>query len=149
MRKFWQQNPLTLALSAFCDQRAPVISLVGRQENTQGGAPGMRSAGGSEARYVIITGRMSIRAFGPGAGGQEPGQMEAQPGRAEFPPLATRGRYATNLPAPATPLIGRAPAVAAVAALLRPAGARLVTLTGPGGTGKTRLALQAAATLLD
>ncbi|HMA36183.1 MAG TPA: tetratricopeptide repeat protein, partial [Chloroflexia bacterium] len=75
--------------------------------------------------------------------------MEAQPGRAEFPPLATRGRYATNLPAPATPLIGRAPAVAAVAALLRPAGARLVTLTGPGGTGKTRLALQAAATLLD
>ena len=48
----------------------------------------------------------------------------------------------TLLPAPATPLIGRRLEVAAVAALLREC--RLVTLTGPGGTGKTRLAIAAA-----
>ncbi len=47
------------------------------------------------------------------------------------------------LPAPATPLVGRRLEVAAVVALLR-SGARLVTLTGLGGTGKTRLALAVA-----
>ena len=47
-----------------------------------------------------------------------------------------------NLPAPVTPLVGRDGAVAQVRALV--AGARLVTLTGPGGVGKTRLAVEAA-----
>jgi predicted ATPase len=49
----------------------------------------------------------------------------------------------TRLPAAPTPLIGRQLEIAAVAALVRE-GARLVTLTGPGGTGKTRLALAVA-----
>ena len=49
-----------------------------------------------------------------------------------------------RLPAPATPLIGRRLEVAAVAALLRSGEVRFVTLTGPGGTGKTRLAIAAA-----
>ncbi|MFI6811227.1 BTAD domain-containing putative transcriptional regulator [Nonomuraea sp. NPDC050328] len=51
----------------------------------------------------------------------------------------------TNLSTPLTPLIGRAEAVARVQALL--AGDRLVTVTGPGGVGKTRLALAAASGL--
>src|SRR5262249_22432622 len=54
-----------------------------------------------------------------------------------------RPKLASGLRAPATPLVGRRVETAAVAALLRE-GARLVTLTGPGGTGKTRLALAVA-----
>ena len=53
------------------------------------------------------------------------------------------------IPIPPTPLIGRADALAAAMALLGDAQVRLVTLTGPGGVGKTRLALEAANALDD
>ena len=66
-----------------------------------------------------------------------------QLGTAEFPPLKTL--YRTNLPVPATPFLGRARELHEVSELLAREDVRLLTLTGPGGTGKTRLALQAAA----
>src|SRR5450432_3392732 len=52
-----------------------------------------------------------------------------------------------NLPEEATSFIGRAAEIAALEELLRQPEVRLVTLTGPGGSGKTRLALRAAANL--
>lgn len=68
-----------------------------------------------------------------------------QLGSKRFPPLKTIGN--TNLPRPASSFIGREREVAEVVALLR-GGARLVTLSGPGGSGKTRLAIEAAAELV-
>ncbi|HEY6407500.1 MAG TPA: adenylate/guanylate cyclase domain-containing protein, partial [Ktedonobacteraceae bacterium] len=66
---------------------------------------------------------------------------------ADFPPLKTRGLRSHNLPAQPTPLIGREHEVATNRQLLRREEVRLVTLTGPGGTGKTRLGLQIASEL--
>jgi class 3 adenylate cyclase len=67
----------------------------------------------------------------------------------EFPPLRTLEAYRNNLPLQPTPLLGREKEVSEVRDLLRHDEKRLLTLTGPGGTGKTRVALQAAADLLD
>jgi predicted ATPase len=65
----------------------------------------------------------------------------------DFPPLKTLRE--TNLPIPATPFLGREHEVEQLAALVQRPDVRLVTLTGPGGSGKTRLALQAAAAAAD
>ena len=66
-----------------------------------------------------------------------------QLGEGEFPQI--RSLHRSNLPVPATAFLGRERELAEVVGLLSREDVRLVTLTGPGGTGKTRLALQAAA----
>ncbi len=68
---------------------------------------------------------------------------------ASFPPLKTLDTRPNNLPIQPTPFIGREKEVAALVRLLRRSDVRLVTLSGPGGVGKTRLALHVAAELLD
>ncbi len=68
---------------------------------------------------------------------------------ADFPPLKALDTHPHNLPVQPTPLIGRQREVAAVQQLLLREDVRLLTLTGPGGSGKTRLGLHVAAELSD
>jgi predicted ATPase len=70
-----------------------------------------------------------------------------QLGGTEFPAL--KSLYRTNLPVPATPFLGRERELHQVVELIRREDAHLVTLTGPGGTGKSRLSIQAAAEVSD
>ena len=68
-----------------------------------------------------------------------------QLGAGSFPPLKTISN--TNLPRPASSFVGREAELEEVLGKIE-AGARLVTLTGPGGSGKTRLAIEAASSLV-
>ena len=68
-------------------------------------------------------------------------------GRFAEAPSSSPSRH--NLPLQPTPFIGREQELAEVISLLEPSDARLVTLVGPGGMGKTRLAIEAARAQLD
>jgi predicted ATPase/class 3 adenylate cyclase len=70
-----------------------------------------------------------------------------QLGDEEFPRL--KSLHQTNLPIPSTPFFGREHELSEVLGLLSREDTRLLTLTGPGGTGKTRLGLQAAGGVAD
>lgn len=63
--------------------------------------------------------------------------------QADFPPLKTIGA-ASNLPTPPTPLVGREEELNSLSWSIAAGEMRLVTLTGPGGCGKTRLAIEVA-----
>src|SRR5215469_10319993 len=67
----------------------------------------------------------------------------------DFPPLKTLDMRPNNLPVQPTSFMGREKEVAALCDLVRRPEIRLLTLTGPGGVGKTRLALQVAAELSE
>jgi predicted ATPase len=69
-----------------------------------------------------------------------------QLGDGDFPPL--KSLNTTNLPVASNPLVGRETELAELTSMLSDS-VRLVTLTGPGGSGKTRLGLQVGAELLD
>ena len=70
-----------------------------------------------------------------------------QLGSDRFPPLRTISN--TNLPVPLSSFVGREREVREVVSLVQDESARLVTLAGPGGTGKTRLAVEAAGELVS
>jgi predicted ATPase/class 3 adenylate cyclase len=74
-------------------------------------------------------------------------QVVADGLRLEFPPLRSLDARPNNLPTQLTSFVGRDRELAEASALLDRS--RLVTLTGPGGTGKTRLSLQVAANAAD
>jgi predicted ATPase/class 3 adenylate cyclase len=69
--------------------------------------------------------------------------------RCKFPPLKTLDTGINNLPSPRTSFVGRAEELAEIERRLDDPDCRLLTLVGPGGIGKTRLALEAAARRLD
>src|SRR5690348_1772972 len=76
-------------------------------------------------------------------------QLEIDGLPSEFPLLKTTEAGMKNLPVPRTSFVGRASELEAIERLLEDPGCRLVTLVGPGGVGKTRLALEAAARRVD
>src|SRR5207249_2676978 len=76
-------------------------------------------------------------------------QLEIDGLPAEFPPLRTLEAGLRNLPAPRTSFVGRADELASIDRMLDESDCRLLTLVGPGGVGKTRLALEAAARRID
>src|SRR5437764_1647540 len=76
-------------------------------------------------------------------------QLEIDGLPSEFPLLKTIEAGMKNLPLPPTSFVGRASELEAIDRLLDDPGCRLLTLVGPGGVGKTRLALEAAARRVD
>ena len=75
-------------------------------------------------------------------------QLDVAGLQVEFPPLKTLGS-ASSLPVPMTPLVGREGELVELASMLSSPGVRLMTLTGPGGSGKSRLAIGLAQGLTD
>ena len=69
--------------------------------------------------------------------------------QSKFPPLQTLDNLPNNLPTPMNNFIGRETEIRRIVKYLADGQSRLVTLTGPGGIGKTRLALQVGTELLD
>lgn len=76
-------------------------------------------------------------------------QVRASGLRQNFPPLRTLDSVRVHLPSERTPFVGRTREREAVLSLLSRPEVRLVTLTGPGGTGKTRLSLKVAAEISE
>ena len=74
-------------------------------------------------------------------------QLVIEGERSEFPPIRSLDRHPNNLPTQLTSFVGRDTELSDAAELLRTT--RLLTLTGPGGTGKTRLSLQLAADVAE
>jgi predicted ATPase/transcriptional regulator with XRE-family HTH domain len=88
-----------------------------------------------------------------GLGGNDRAAFEASARRRSYAPAASPLKmldtHRHNLPVQPTSLLGREEQVATLTALLRRTDVRLVTLTGPGGIGKTRLSIEVAAALVD
>jgi predicted ATPase/class 3 adenylate cyclase len=76
-------------------------------------------------------------------------QCEADGLRADFPPIRSLIAHPNNLPFALTSFVGRAAEQAEIGGLLSSGPSRIVTLTGVGGTGKTRLALQVGGEVLE
>jgi predicted ATPase/class 3 adenylate cyclase len=108
----------------------------------------------SESTRALLDDRFQLRDLGEHrlkdlSGPQRLFQLQLEGLRSEFPPLKTLDNRPTNLPVQPHPLIGRVRELDEAEAILTRPDVRLLTLTGTGGAGKTRLALQLAANVID
>ncbi len=125
------------------DERRPSKQLAARMAEQLQLGPEEQTVFLKAARAEVRVGQL-----GPAAPLTPPPLAALGPPPLAAPPEPWDARR-SNLPFPPTPLIGREREIAALVTLLRRVDVRLVTLSGSGGTGKTRLALQAAAELHD
>ena len=108
----------------------------------------------SESTRMLLDERFQVRDLGDHrlkdlSGPQRLFQLLVEDLPTEFPPLKTLENRPTNLPVQPNAFIGRVDDLAELEALLSRDDVRLVTLTGTGGAGKTRLALQLAASVVE
>ena len=97
--------------------------------------------------YAVAQALADSRGSSEAAGQRSPEFNSNQ--AADFPPLRTDENRLQSLPAQLTTLIGREQEISAISGLLQREEVRLVTLTGTGGIGKTRLGIEVASRLLD
>ena len=108
----------------------------------------------SEATLTLLGERFEVRDLGDHqlkdlSGPQRLYQLLVEGLQADFPALNTLGSRPTNLPAQPNAFIGRERELDEIGELLARDDVRLLTLVGTGGTGKTRLALQVAASVIE
>ena len=142
-----------------CEERdndyfGPAVNRVARLESVAHGGQVLLSGATAELLSEALPAGLTLRDLGAHrlkdlGRPEQVYQLEADFLTADFPPLTSLDNpdLPNNLPGQLSPFIGREQELAEVSALS--ASARLVTLTGSGGSGKTRLALQAAVELLD
>ncbi len=116
-----------------------------------------RIAAAGHGGQVLVSVETAVLAEGSGAGLVDLGEHRLkdlaateriyQLGDGSFPPL--KALSASNLPVPTTPFLGREAELERLSAKLSDPSVRVLTILGPGGIGKTRLALQAAAEASD
>ena len=142
-----------------CEERdndyfGPVVNRAARLEAAAHGGQVLVSGATAELLSEALPGGVALRDLGSHrlkdlGRPEQVFQLEADGLASAFPPLGTldNPELPNNLPGLPSAFVGREPEVGEVRSLVR--SSRLVTLTGAGGCGKTRLALQAAAELLD
>ena len=130
---------------ALAEHRRALREAFARHDGSRSTPRAMPSSSPSPARATRS--RRHARRSAPSIRARSAPERIYQLGEREFPPL--KSLYQSTLPVQPTPFVAREKELGEVLALLREPETRLLTLTGPGGSGKTRLAVQAAAEVVD
>ncbi len=136
------------------DYFGPAVNRVARLLSAGHGGQILLSAAAEQIAQSKLTGNWQFRTLGEHrlkdlTRPERIFQLVAPGLESDFPPISTLDHRPNNLPVQSTPFLGRDNDLELVRDLLDKDEVRLVTLTGPGGAGKTRIAIQAGAEALE